>query len=57
MLRAQRGEISILLRDGVISDEVYGEMISQIDAALVELERMTESGSVLSEQETPAESA
>ena len=47
MLRAQRSEISVLLRDGVISDEVYGEMISQIDAGLVELERMTESGAEL----------
>ncbi len=44
-LRAQRSEISTLLRDSVISDEVYAEMIGQIDGALVELEQMAESGS------------
>ena len=38
-LRAQRGEISTRLRDSVISDKVYAEMISQIDGALVELEQ------------------
>jgi len=42
MLRAQRSAVSTLRHDGVISDEVYGEMIHQIDAALVELERVTE---------------
>jgi CPA1 family monovalent cation:H+ antiporter len=55
-LRAQRSEISTLLRDSVISDEVYAEMISQIDGALVELEQMAESGSVLAEKESQAES-
>jgi hypothetical protein len=55
-LRAQRSEISTLLRDSVISDEVYAEMISQIDGALVELEQMAESGSDLAEPESQAKS-
>jgi Na+:H+ antiporter len=42
MLRAQRSAMTTLLRDDVISDEVYGEMIHQIDAGLVELERIEE---------------
>ena len=54
MLRAQRSEVSVLLRDGVISDEVYSEMISQIDGSLVELERIAENGPDLTEQEAPA---
>jgi len=37
MLRAQRSAVTTLLRDSVISDEVYGEMISQIDGDLVSL--------------------
>ncbi len=54
MLRAQRSEVSVLLRDGVISDEVYSELISQIDGSLVELERIAENGQGLTEQESPA---
>ena len=54
MLRAQRSEISVLLRDGVISDEVYSEMISQIDGSLLELERIAENGPDLTEQEATA---
>jgi CPA1 family monovalent cation:H+ antiporter len=53
MLRAQRSAVTTLLRDGVISDEVYGEMIHQIDAGLVELERMEEGGLPFSETPTP----
>jgi CPA1 family monovalent cation:H+ antiporter len=52
MLRAQRSAMTTLLRDNVISDEVYGEMIHQIDAGLVELEQIEESG--LPFGETPA---
>jgi CPA1 family monovalent cation:H+ antiporter len=42
MLRTQRSVMSMLFRDGVISDEVYSEMIGEIDAALVALERLDE---------------
>jgi CPA1 family monovalent cation:H+ antiporter len=44
MLHARRGVMGVLLRDGVISDEVYSEMVGEIDAALVEVEGMIESG-------------
>jgi CPA1 family monovalent cation:H+ antiporter len=54
MLRAQRSAVTTLLRDNVISDEVYGEMIHQIDAGLVELERMEESGQPFDETPPPA---
>ncbi len=42
MLLAQRSTVSLLLRDDAISDEVYSQMIAEIDAALIELERQSE---------------
>jgi CPA1 family monovalent cation:H+ antiporter len=42
MLRAQRSLMNTLLRDGVISGEVYSEMIYQLDTAMVELEQADE---------------
>lgn len=54
MLRAQRSAVTTLLRDSVISDEVYGEMVSQMDAALVELERVTEGALPAEEPSAPA---
>jgi CPA1 family monovalent cation:H+ antiporter len=51
MMRAQRSVMSELLRDGMISDEVYGEMIGKIDAALVEFEQAAEIGQASSEEE------
>jgi CPA1 family monovalent cation:H+ antiporter len=53
MLRAQRSAVTTLLRDSVISDEVYGEMIHQIDAGLVELERMEEGDLLFGETPAP----
>jgi len=51
MIRAQRSVMSELLRDGVISDEIYGEMISKMDAALVEFEQAAESEAASSAEE------
>jgi hypothetical protein len=33
-LRAQRAMLAALLRDGVISEEVYEELVTEVDAAL-----------------------
>jgi CPA1 family monovalent cation:H+ antiporter len=41
MLRTQRSVMTTLLDDGVISDQIHGEMVSQIDAMLIELDRVT----------------
>lgn len=35
-LRAQRSALGLLLRDGVISDETYSQLVEEIDAALIE---------------------
>jgi CPA1 family monovalent cation:H+ antiporter len=35
-LRAQRSALGLLLRDGVISDETYSQLVAEIDAALIE---------------------
>jgi Na+:H+ antiporter len=53
MLRAQRSAVTALLRDSVISDEVYGEMLHQIDAGLIELERIEEGDLLFSETPAP----
>jgi hypothetical protein len=57
MMRAQRSVMSELLRDGMISDEVYGETIGKIDAALVEFEQAAESGPVSSEDKPASETS
>jgi hypothetical protein len=49
--------MSELLRDGMISDEVYGETIGKIDAALVEFEQAAESGPVSSEDKPASETS
>ncbi|MFP3854296.1 MAG: cyclic-di-AMP receptor, partial [Anaerolineales bacterium] len=33
-LRAQRGMLSSLRRDGIIAEEIYGELVTEVDAAL-----------------------
>jgi len=35
-LRVQRATLGSLLRDGVISDEIYGELVHEVDDALTE---------------------
>jgi len=35
-LRAQRGALTSLLRDGVISDDIYSQLVGEVDEALME---------------------